>query len=133
MNESEPMSLISSTIVAMTGIFTGGVGIVLGQSPTPVIPGTPNEYLNALGGLGSLGFAVWYAYYVTAHVMPARDKIHAESIRTILSEMKEETRDQRLLFEKRTEKMTEYANRGMDELNKLSTAVDRLAEHIPAR
>jgi len=121
-----PLGFAGNTILAVCGIAVGSVGVLLGQSSTPVVSGIGNEYLNALGGLSSLGFAVWYAWYVTAYALPARDKIHAETIQNILKESREEAREQRNLFEARTIHLNVQADMHLEAMNKLTIAVERM-------
>jgi hypothetical protein len=86
------MGIGEATVTAVLGVSLGGLGVVLGQTDAPI--STPN-WLNALGGLTSLGFAVWYAWYVTTKTIPERDKVHAATISEIVTEFREESKEQR--------------------------------------
>lgn len=89
------MGLAEATTTAISGLALGAVGVVLGQVDAP--DNTPN-WLNAAGGLTSLGFAVWYAWFVTTKTIPERDKVHAETIKTMTEEFRDEQKETRAAF-----------------------------------
>ncbi len=47
------------------------------------------------GGVISLGFAVWYAWYVTTRTIPDMNARHAETIQKLVEEFRQEAREQR--------------------------------------
>lgn len=89
------MSIIEATTTAVSGLVIGGAGVVLGQIES--IPPNASNWLNAGGGLVSLGFAVWYAWWVTTKTIPERDKVHAETVQALVQEFRQEAKEQRQL------------------------------------
>lgn len=94
------MGIGEATTTAIAGVSLGAVGVVVGQVEVPDAP----NWLNTLGGLTSLGFAVWYAWYVTTRTIPERDKTHAETISGLVSEFREEQKETRAANEKTMER-----------------------------
>ncbi len=47
------------------------------------------------GGVVSLGFAVWYAWYVTTRTIPDMNTRHAETIQKLVEDFRQEAREQR--------------------------------------
>lgn len=98
MREGAEMSIVDATATAVTGMAVGFVGIVLGQLPSvESLPEATPNWLNACGGIVSLGFAVWYAWWVTTKTIPERDKVHAETIQSLVQEFRTEAKEQRQL------------------------------------
>lgn len=73
------------------------------------------DWIQYLGGMTSLGFAVWYAWYTTTVIIPNKDRQHAETISKIvdtnaeamnraMSEFRAEVREQREAFSKRMDR-----------------------------
>lgn len=109
------MGIGDATVTAASGVLLGGVGVVIGQIDVPAQ--TPN-WLNAAGGLTSLGFAVWYAWFVTTKVMPERDKTHAETVSGLVKEFRDEAREQRQLHTATVDKIDVSMDR-------LTTTIER--------
>lgn len=110
------MSILEATTTAVAGVTVGGIGVVLGQ--VDALPNNTPNWLNAAGGLTSLGFAVWYAWWVTTKTIPERDKIHAETINSIVKEFREESKEQRQLHTAAVDKIDVSMDR-------LSTVIER--------
>lgn len=114
------MGISEATTTAVAGIALGGVGLVLGQSDDSLYPTTSN-WLNAGGGLVSLGFAVWYAWWVTTKTIPERDKTHAETIAGLVKEFRDETKEQRQVHIAAVDKID-------NSLDKLASVIERTAK-----
>lgn len=69
-------SFAVATVVTVVAEAVGWTGVILGQTDTIADP----NLMHVLGGLASLGFAVWYAWYVTVRVLPEKDKANHEEI-----------------------------------------------------
>ena len=108
------MSVDGVTATAVAGVAVGAVGVVLGQ--TEAITSDTTHWLNAGGGLISLGFAVWYSWWVTTKTIPERDKIHADTISGLVQEFRAESKEQRQIH--------------TTAIEKIDTSMDRLAATI---
>ena len=75
MHLSEPVS----TVIAVSGVVTGAIGVLLGNAD-PSISTESASWLTIVGGLTSNGFAVWYAWYTTTKTIPEAQKAHAEAM-----------------------------------------------------
>jgi hypothetical protein len=75
------MTIIEATAVAVTGLMVGGTGIVLGQVELPGLPPSTPSWLNATGGVISLCFTAWYAWYVTTHTIPGMVKEFRDEVK----------------------------------------------------
>ena len=42
----------------------------------------------ALSAIGSLGFAIWFAYYTTTVTLPNQQKEHRDAIKELVAEMR---------------------------------------------
>ena len=54
------------------------------------------DLLPIISSIGSIGFAVWFGGYTTMYTIPNMQKLHTESIKELVAEM----RDQRESFDK---------------------------------
>lgn len=106
--------------MAGAGILVGAAGVVLGQVDADQA-GTTSNWLNAGGGIVSLGFAVWYAWWVTTKTIPERDKTHAETISGLVKEFRDETKEQRQLHVAAVEKID-------NSLDRLANVIERAAK-----
>lgn len=111
------MGLGEATTTAVAGVVVGGIGVLLGQADSPVQDGIPN-WLNAAGGLTSLGFAVWYAWFVTTKTIPERDRVHAETIGNLVQEFRLEAKEQRQLHTAAVDKID-------SSMDRLAAAIER--------
>lgn len=75
MQLSEPVS----TVIAVSGVVGGAIGVLLGNAD-PAISQESTNWLTIIGGLTSTGFAVWYAWYTTTKTIPDAQKAHAEAM-----------------------------------------------------
>lgn len=100
--------------MAVSGMAVGAASLLVGQS-TPVAADT-TSWLNVMGGLTSLTFAVWYAWYVTTKTIPERDKTHAETINHLVQEFRTETKEQRQVH--------------VESVGKIESSMDRLSSVI---
>lgn len=116
------MTIAEATCTAVTGVLVGSVGVVLGQVET--LPDNAPNWLNAAGGLTSLGFAVWYAWWVTTKTIPERDKIHAETVKVLVDEFRAESKEQRQLHTAAVDKIDVSMDR-------LSTVIERALQRQP--
>jgi hypothetical protein len=91
--------------VAMTGVLGGGMAMVIGQVDA-VSQIAPNNVVQMLGGLTSLGFTVWYCWYNEAYAKPARDKIHADTIDKIVQDFREDAKEQRAATKETVERVS---------------------------
>lgn len=99
------MTVIEATTTAVMGLGIGAATLL--ASETEVANGIGNGWMNLVGGLTSLGFAVWYAYFVTTKILPERDRLHAETIGTLTTQFRLEIKEQREQFHEHTEKIVE--------------------------
>lgn len=110
------MGISEATATAVSGLAIGAAGVVLGQSHT--LPESAPTWLNAGGGLVSLGFAVWYAWWVTTKTIPERDKVHAETIDGLVKEFRAEAKEQRQVHSQAVEKID-------SSMDRLSTVIEK--------
>lgn len=93
------------------------------------------------GGIGSFGFAVWYAYYTTKHTIPKLNRDHAETVRQItaehckttdklVDEFREESKEQREYCQRRADQSVELARTGANALHEVTKAVERLTDRV---
>lgn len=109
------MTIDGATMTAVTGVVLGGVGVLLGQVDQAT---ASTHWLNAGGGLVSLGFAVWYAWWVTTKTIPERDKVHSETIASLVKEFRDEAKEQRQQHTLAVEKID-------SSMDRLSTVIER--------
>jgi hypothetical protein len=109
------MGISEATATAACGVGLGALGVVLGQA---AIPESAPSWLNAGGGLVSLGFAVWYAWWVTTKTIPERDKVHAETITGLVKEFRDEAKEQRQIHSAAVDKID-------SSMDRLSTVIER--------
>lgn len=106
MSLSEPFA----GLIALGGVALGSTGLVIGQTDPAALGWT-----QVLGGMTSLGFAVWYAYYTTTVTIPKmqerhaeemreKDKVHAEVVNRMLNEFRAECRESRQALERATDR-----------------------------
>ena len=69
---------VAATVITVAGELVGWAGVVLGDAIPPNL--AESDLIHVLGGLTSLGFAVWYAWFVTVKVIPEKDKANREEL-----------------------------------------------------
>lgn len=109
------MGIGEATATAISGVAIGACGVVIGNVEVPA--NAPN-WLNAAGGLTSLGFAVWYAWFVTTKTIPERDKVHADTIQGLVKEFRDEAKEQRQVHTQAVEKID-------SSMDRLSTVIEK--------
>ena len=65
--------------------------MLLAQGTSEMMP----LWMQIGGGVISLGFAVWYAWYVTTRTIPDMNARHGETIQNLVEEFRQEAREQR--------------------------------------
>lgn len=82
------MQLFQATEVAVSGLLLGAFELLFGQAiPNEIQP--IGQWLDKAGGITSLGFAVWYAWYVTTKTIPEMSRRHAENVDNVVKEHRE--------------------------------------------
>lgn len=107
-------------VVAVTGIISGGIAMILGQVDA-INEVVPNGALNSVGMLTSLGFTAWYCWYNESYAKPARDKTHADTIKEIVKEFRDDSREQRQAHATAYDKID-------NSIDRLAIAIERTSE-----
>jgi len=89
-----------------------------------------NSWMQVVAGISSLGFAVWYAWYTTTRTIPEMNKQHSENMQAAIIQFREESKEQRELFERRQSESHELAKLQYDAVGKLSSAISDLRQEI---
>ena len=88
------MTITESTSVATAGLFSSGVIWMLAQAQ-PIVNALPEGTGTAIAGLTGGSFCIWYSWYITTRVLPEKDRLHAETIKEIVSDFREEMKTHR--------------------------------------
>lgn len=78
------------------------------------------DWLQISSGLASLGFAVWYAWWVTTRTIPEMQQRHDAVVRELVGEFRGDVQQMRMEF-------VTVAREGHEAIGKLSTAVSDLS------
>lgn len=106
------MTVTDATATAVIGVLSGAMGLLASETVAA------DGWLNVAGGLTSLGFAVWYAWYVTTKVMPEKDRVHKETIDGLVRGFREETSDQRASHERNIDQLGERIVNAIERIGK---------------
>ena len=97
--------------------------MLLAQGTVEMMP----LWIQISGGVISLGFAVWYAWYVTTRTIPDMNTRHAETIQKLVDDFRQKSREQRELH--RTD-IAQFWAAHREESERLQVGLRQLADAV---
>lgn len=99
---------------------------VLAQTGSETMP----LWAQIAGGIASLGFAVWYAWFTTTTTIPRLQEAAKQERDSILAEFRAEAKEQRAAESRRAEQSFELAKSGHKAMDQVVRAVDDLRKTL---